>query len=209
MKPLTAKALRTADRFMTSSKTKVRVPRVLAEYTLSPEQLRDIRSKVKLKLMPQKGLGLVARAALPADTRVGIYGGKVFSAKDHGQLVKRGDTTGKYSVDFFTSPGQGGDKGRDDLIMEPGVGNGMQRRHANVLAAFINEPGVGQKPNVVWVRNYETNTMELWTTRPVAKGEELTACYGNSYARDYTTPCTAKPGAMHYIKKGWRKPRLL
>lgn len=209
MKSLTAKAVRATDRLMTSSKTRVRVSRVLAEYTLSTQQLRDIRSKVKLKLMPGKGLGLVARVALPANTRVGIYGGKVYTAKDHGHLVKRGATTGKYSVDFFTSPGANGSKGQEDLIMEPGVGDGMQRRHANVLAAFINEPGMGQIPNVVWVRNYETNTIELWTTKAVAKGEELTACYGDGYARDYSTPCTAKPGAMHYIKKGWHKPRQL
>jgi hypothetical protein len=180
-------------------------PAAVAELKLTPAQVREVGAKVALRALPGKGLGLVARRALRAHTRVGVYGGRVYPGAAHRRLVASGAVTGKYAIDFFAQ-GRGG-KVEDDLIMEPGAGDAMDRRHANVLAAYVNEPGAGQVPNVVWVRNYGAGTMELWTTRAVRRGEELTACYGTGYARDYATPCTARPGALHYLRPGMARPR--
>lgn len=202
-----AQMARLMDGVMSGRRGRVKAPRLLAEHRLTSEQVRDVAKKVALKHIPGKGLGLVARKALPAHTRVGVYGGKVFSAAEHQRLTDSGVTTGKYAVDFFRRTKDG--KVRDDYIMDPGVKNVMHPTHANVLAAFINEPAVGQVPNVVWVRNYKDGTMELWTTHAVPAGQELTACYGTDYERGYRTPCTSKPGYLHYVSPGMPHPKPL
>ena len=186
----------------------LKMPPALAVHRLTPAQLADVASKVKLATLPGKGLGLVARRDLPAHTRVGVYGGKVYSTAAHRRLSKDGATTGKYAVDFFQ---RGPDnQPKEGFTLEPGAGDGMHPTHANVLAAFINEPGRGQTPNVLWVRNYGTprERLELWTSRRVRRGEELTACYGSGYPRRYATPCTSKPGHLHYVDKTHRVPTL-
>lgn len=194
------------DRIMSGARGRARAPRVLAEERLTPEQLRDVGSKVALRALRGKGLGLVARRALKAHERVGVYAGKVFSAAEHARLTREGATTGKYAVDHFRTGADG--RTRSDYIMDPGAGagNAMHPDHANVLAAFINEPAQGQVPNCVWVRNHASGRMELWTARAVPKGAELTACYGTGYPRDYATPCTRVPGALHQLLPGQRVP---
>lgn len=202
-----AAAAALADALMSGARARVKLPTTpLAEHRLTPAQLRDVGSKVKLAAVPGKGLGLVARRDLPAHTRVGVYGGKVYPAARHRQLTDAGDTTGKYAADFYQKGPDG--KAKDGYIMDPGSGNGMHPSHANVLAAFINEPASGQSPNVVWVRNYAaaTERLELWTSKPVRRGDELTACYGGKYPRTYATPCTSKPGFMHYVNAARRTP---
>jgi len=184
---------------------RARAPKVLAEHRLTGTQVADVASKVVLRHIPGKGLGLVARRDLPANTRIGVYGGKVFTARAHERLAKSGATTGKYAVDFFRRDARG--RVRDGYIMEPGLGDGMHPRHANVLAAFINEPAEGQTPNVVWVRNLSDHVMELWTVAAVPKGAELTACYGDMYPRQYSTPCTRRPGVLHTWQRGMKAPK--
>lgn len=195
------------DRVMSGTRARVRAPKALAEHRLTTDQVRDVGSKVALRHIRGKGLGLVARRGLAAHTRIGVYGGKVYSSADHQRLTSRGVTSGKYAVDFYKRTRQG--RVRDQYVMDPGVGDVMAKKHANVLAAFINEPAQGQKASVVWVRNYPAHTLELWTTRAVRAGEELTACYGAEYARAYATPCTARPGVMHYIDSGMTAPKVL
>lgn len=208
-KQRTARMAALMDRLMSGGRGRLTgVPKPLTEHRLTQDQVRDVASKVSLKSIPGKGLGLVARKDLPAHTMIGVYGGKVYTTGQHAELTRKGATTGKYSVDFYKHTVDG--KVRDGYIMDPGAGagNAMHPTHANVLAAFINEPTMAQTPNVVWVRNYDANSMELYTTVPVRRGQELTACYGSDYPRKYKTPCTAKAssGALHYIRKGMKKP---
>ncbi len=183
------------------------LPPPLAEHRLTPAQIRDVASKVSLQRVPNKGMGLVAKRALPANTVVGVYGGKVYTADAHERLTSLGITTGKYAIDFYKlGPDR---RAREGYIMDPGAGDRMHPTHARVLAAYINEPAMGQTPNCVWVRNYETNTMEVRTTRAVRRGEELTTCYGDQYPRKYKTPCTRSPGALHVLKRGATRPTPL
>lgn len=158
---------------------------------------------MSLRTIPGKGLGLVARRDLPAHTIIGMYAGQVYRSQDHQRLVKNGLADAKYTIDFFKHMPDG----RVDAgyIMDPA--NEMKKKHSNVLAAFINEPSDRQRPNVVWVRNYDSNTMQLWTMRPVKKGEELTACYGAEYPRRYTTSCTRRPQFLHFYRRGMVRPQ--
>ena len=199
-----AQMARLMDRVMTGARGRVRAPKVLAEHRLTSDQIKDVGSKVSLRHIAGKGLGLVARRALPAHTRIGVYGGKVYTGKEHEHLTGSGATTGKYAIDFYKRSRDG--KARGGYIMDPGVGNVMHPTHSNVLAAFINEPASDQVPNVVWVRNYTSNTMELWTTRAVRAGDEVTVCYGTDYPRKYKTPCTSQPGFLHYVSQSVTRP---
>lgn len=201
-----ANAAKLLDGMMGAARVRVRRPRVLEERRLTSAEVRDVASKVSLRHVGGKGLGLVARRALPAHTRVGVYGGKVFGEREHQRLTDSGLTTGKYAVDFFRRSRGAGGGVREGYLMDPGAADGMHPRHANVLAAFINEPGAGQVPNTVWVRNYDEDVLELWTSGAVARGEELTVCYAAAYPRAYKTPCTSKPGVLHYWRRGMRVP---
>lgn len=206
-KRLLGAALRGADALLVGGRARVsNVPRALAEQRLTDDQMRDVASKVRLTSVPGKGLGLVSRVALPAWTRVGVYAGRLFGSRSHHKLKAMGVTTGKYSVDFYKKTRAGAV--RENYVLDPGAGDKLDPRHANVLAAFINEPAVGQKANVVWVRNYATGRMELWTKRSVRAGEELTACYGEDYPRTYKTPCTKSTDPLHYVSShGQRVPK--
>lgn len=198
---------RLMDGVMTGSKARVAgVPKGLVEHRLTSDEIADIGRKVKLVNVPGKGLGIVARKNLPVHTPVGTYGGTMYTSKMHEQLVKRGLTTGKYSVDHYRIGKDG--KVRDTYVMDPGsgAGNHMHPKHANVLAAFINEPSGTTQPNAVWVRNYNRGTLELWTTRAIAAGEELTVCYGDDYPRNYTTICKTRPGLLHRVGRGAKVP---
>lgn len=198
-------AARLMDGLMSGARARRRAPNVLAEHKLTGEQVRDVGSKVALRAIPGKGLGLVARRNLPAHTRIGVYGGKLFTAREHQKVTDSGLSTGKYAVDFYRRDRRG--RVRDQYVLDPGSGNRMHPTHANVLAAFINEPAATQTPNAIWVRNYTDGTLELWTTAAVPKGRELTVCYGADYARDYKTPCTRTPGLLHYWRRGMRAPK--
>lgn len=173
----------------------------IAERRLTPGQLKDVASKVVLDRIRGKGLGLVARTTLRPHTRVGIYGGKLYTKAQHAKLKG----WGKYSIDYWKKTAGGALRG--GYVMDPG------NNPSQVLAAYINEPGGTQLPNSVWVRNDSTGGMELWTVRAVSAGEELTACYGDAYPREYATTCTSvAAGAaahLHHLPRGSRRPREL
>lgn len=179
----------------TPARVRVRAPKVLSSRRLTDAEMADVSSKVRLASVPGKGLGLVARKALKKGTRIGVYGGEVFGAAEHRRLVSRGMTTGKYAVLHY-SPTSRGSGLRGGYVMDPAV-NGHDT-HANVLAAFINEPAEGEDANTVWAFR-KGGSQELWTTRDVAPGEELTACYGTSYKRAYKTSCTRRPGVAYRV----------
>lgn len=154
---------------------------------VSDRNASTLAQRVALRRIPGKGLGLLARRDMPAHTRVGVYGGDFLSKKQKAS---------KYAVHL------------DDKTLDPGrTARDVMRRR--VVAAFINEPGPGVAPNAQWVRNFGRGTMELWTTRRVRRGEELTSCYGADYARKYQTSCTKRRDVMQYVKPGMRAPRTL
>lgn len=181
----------------------------MAEHHVRGRTLRDLASKARLARVPGKGLGLIARRDLAPHTRVGVYGGKVYTAAQHRRMLADGVTTGKYAIDFYARGPRGGV--RDGYIMDPGLGDGVHPSHRKLLAPFINEPGPDEEPNVVWVRNYSVprGQMELRTTRHVRRGQELLACYGSSYPRTYRTSCVRRPGFLHYVSSEHRVPRLV
>lgn len=169
--------------------------------------------RVKLAPVAGKGVGVVATGDLPAWTFIAAYPGRVLTAAQYDHRVRRGLTTPAYAVEYF-SPGH---------VLDPGGPNGtLLPAYRTALAPRINEPGPGQRPNVVWVWNFPARRIDMWTFRPVRAGHELTVCYGTSgdYPRSYCTPCaiatasataTSRPApiepVVHVIRRAGEVPR--
>lgn len=160
-----------------------------------------------------KGMGVVAIRDLQPYTRITRYPGALRMYDDFQARVARGLTTGRYAISFFGVTATG-DLALDRVI-DPGAGGDrLAARYAASLGPRVNEPGTGGVPNLVWVWNVPSYSLELWTgASPVAKNAELTVCYGmeGGYERSYTTPCT-QPGTepeLHVVLKRGEKPRPL
>ena len=163
-----------------------------------------------------KGLGVVATRDIAPFTFVAEYPGHRMSRRQFDLRAAAGKTTGRYAVAHYSVDS----RGRLDLdhVVDPGISRGrLSARHAGRLGPRINEPGCGHRggaPNLVWVWNVPDYRVELWTgPRRVAKGAELTACYGTSggYRRTYCTPCTdsAVEPPLHVILRAGDRPAPL
>jgi hypothetical protein len=164
--------------------------------------------------MAGKGLGVVARRAMPALTMVAPYPGELLTTAQYDRRLAAGLTSGTYAISFYKP-----DRNmalRTNYIVDPGApGGGLLPEYAASAAPRVNEPDAGGAPNTVWVWNLPRHRLELWTARAVARGEELTVCYGNSggYRRAYRTACFAPGGAragvepeLHVVTAPRRRP---
>ena len=136
-----------------------------------------------------KGRGVVAVRALPAMTLIGPYPGERRTAAQFAD----GGGHGKFAVDFFR-PGAGG-RLLTRYVIDPGDGaGGLAPRFAHAVTPLVNEPGPGERPNLVWAWNLPKYRLEMWTLRAVRPGEELTVCYGTGggYRRGYATSCVSR-----------------
>ena len=152
------------------------------------------RSAVAIVSVPRKGLGVVATRAIPAWRCVASYPGKLYATDVYARRLRAGLTNGFYAVEFVKLDRLRG-RLRRGYVIDPGApGGGVLPDYARAPALRINEPSRGQVPNVAWVWNLPRGTLEFWTTRDVAAGEELLACYGvdGGYQRGYCTPCTGR-----------------
>lgn len=142
--------------------------------------------------MPAKGgMGVVAARDLGARVLIGPYPGRRLTLAAHAGRMASRVTDGKYAVAFFKLDRAG--TPRTNYVVDPGDARGrLLPEFDRAVTPLVNEPGAGA-PNLVWAWNLPKGRMEMWTARPVRKGEELTACYGTGggYERDYRTACTA------------------
>lgn len=167
---------------------------------VEPAERRRAAGTATLRRMRGRGVGVVAERDLPARRFVATYPGQRYSNEEYELRRARGETDGTYAIEFWR-PGR---RGVPDnaYVLDPGArpardGRGPQvlPRFAAALAPRVNEPGLGGRPNLMWVWNLPRYRLELWTARRAAAGEELTACYGTSggYQRGYDTVCAAPP----------------
>lgn len=178
-----------------------------ARYTVAntAADRRKTAEHARVRAMASKGgQGVVARRDIPAHTLIAPYPGARYTLAEYQKRLTAGLTTGKYAIAFYKP-----DKtstARTNYIIDPeGPDGRLLPELAGSAGPLVNEPGPGTGPNLIWVWNLPKYRLELWTARPVAKGEELTACYGNSgdYPRDYSTSCAAPGG-----RRAAREPEL-
>lgn len=161
------------------------------EVTPTDEDVANAVALVAVKKVKGKGLGVVARKDIPAHTLLGPYPGKRYTSEEHQRRKRAGVATDEYATDFWTAPV--GEDISEDFVLDPMDRDVLQPEY-EFVTPYVNEPGVGQAPNMVWVWNFPRYRLEMWTSRPVRKGEELTICYGAAYRRrGYRTGCS-KPG---------------
>lgn len=166
---------------------------------------------VRAAPVPNKGMGVIATQALTAGTYVGTYPGRLYTLDSYAARLDSGRTTSKFAVDFY-KPGASG-KARDGYVLDPGNGQGeIKQKYAGFVAPLVNEPGPRELPNLVWVWNLPSHTLEFWTSRHVAAGAELLACYGTEgeYPREYCTSCVSRRRSveqpLHVILRPWASP---
>lgn len=162
-------------------------PRIV---TPTPHDLTHQQARFALKRVKGKGTGVVATRDSPAWTPIGPYPGLVYTADDHARLVDAGVTDYEYAVEFWDS--KPGGAITETMILDPRLRGDFVEGMLPSVTPFINEPAKKQRPNAAWVWNFERHRVELWTSRAVRQGEEVTICYGSAYNRSYPTACTAK-----------------
>lgn len=133
-----------------------------------------------------KGWGVVARRDIPRWTMIGPYPGMTCSIEDHMQLKERGVADDEYAIEFWKS--RPGKKIKETMIVNPKFYGTISDRF-ECVTPFVNEPDADKTPNLAWVWNFPRRRVEMWTARPVKKGQELTICYGQYYHRGYKSSC--------------------
>lgn len=154
-----------------------------------------------------KGRGVVALRDVPAWTCLGPYPGAVRTLQAHERLKARGRASDAYAVQFWDS--RPGGRIDDTLVIDPAVGGRLAAPYRHAAAAYVNEPAGRQRPNAAWTWNFPRHRVELWTTRPLKRGEEVCAWYGDAYDRGYAVPAAAESpprlavGYRHPLPRPW------
>jgi len=116
------------------------------------------------------GIGVVAVAAIPAYTVVGVYPG--YEDPLSGEQVKLGRPSPKYSlVDLNCA----------------NYYNSVFTEFQQTFTPFVNEPNESEKSNCAWIQEpvRPVGRLSIMTVRDIAPGEELLIGYGPLYPRDY------------------------
>lgn len=175
---------------------------------LSAGDVSRSRQLVRVDTVPVKGKSLVARRDIPAWTMIGAYPGTRYTLQRFVKRREQGLTDGKFGVDFWKASGATGALSTK-YVIDPGDATGtLLPEFANAVAPLVNEPDPGQAPSLVWVWNVPKYRIEMWSSKPIRAGEELTICYGDGYPRGYATGCT-RAGVepyLHAIAAGRAKP---
>jgi len=184
--------------------------RAIATVDVTPSDRAHARRLVTVVRMGAKGTGLVAKRDLPAFTALGPYPGELLTSRQHAKRRDAGLTDSKFAVDYWRPNANGV---RSGYVIDPGTAAGtLHPRFSAAVAPLVNEPGLKGTPNVIWIWNLPKDRLELWTSRAVRQGEELTVCYGTDggYARSYRTACVARQGQvepeLHVITRPRAKP---
>jgi len=90
------------------------------------------------------------------------------------------------------------DKLADHYIIDPTDEHGFIQNYMYMYA--VNEPSEDKHYNAAFIENHDKNTIELWSLTDIHSGEEITACYGGLYKRDYKTWCNNNRITNGYIE---------
>ena len=174
--------------------------KVLEEHKINGSELALIRKNVYVDNVHGKGKGVRAKKMLQPWSYVGSLAGSVYDYDEWEAMQDRGSITGNYGMDL-----------PDDKIVDievpmdqPGSPR-LQRKHEHAVAHRINEPGPRQRVSAAFVLNHATRSdaprMDVYTTRKVPKGREITIHYGDLYEpirREHGYPAPKEDAAPTY-----------
>ena len=140
----------------------------------APKEHRITRDEIKVGTGPGKGLGLIATADLPRNSRL-PYHGALIDQKTYDNFERRNKRhPEKKYIDYIMNtslPGQYVDAHPRRLNSEEFFGS------------RVNEPGPGETANMI-IR-YEKHWPVLVSVKKITAGQELLLHYGPSYDRLY------------------------
>lgn len=135
---------------------------------------------------PIQGVGLLARAAVPAGTIVSRIGGRLVSSRVLDEMLARAAGSGRGYVDTITVD-------QDvHLVLPPGTPNGRGNHSCD--------------PNLWWIDGYT-----LGARRNIAAGEEVTNDYATSTGEEaFTMDCCCASALCRGVISGrdWRRTDL-
>ena len=156
------------------------------------QNLADGDDRVRVGLVTDKELGVYAKTDIPRNTVVACWKMRVYE--------QQGRENSNYAVALGNRP-YVADVDESVCLKAP-------RGEPAGVGFLLNEPAIGKKPNC---RNFfasgdhttyvagDVVTMELHTTRAVAKGDELTWDYGPDFLRDYPSRYTKQRTSPRWV----------
>lgn len=151
--------------------------------------------KVTIKSHPKKRVGLFATKHIKKNNVIAYYRMTVYKIDGF-----KSQTKNMYTFTVLTPKGNPSRTLIGDLSLESLP---PPCRNIPYWAYFSNEPSFDEDDNAYIDMNTEeiyrtrkklnpgdTITYKLRASRNIKKGEEILWCYGDSYDRDYLTPCT-------------------
>jgi hypothetical protein len=170
---------------------------------------------IEVANVPGKGRGVVAARNIQAMRFLGTYPGHIFTKAQHDAGVARGELALTYMWQFWDILPDGTvseDARLDPAVVDPRTGTArMAPQFAGAVLPFVNEPSAPPRlartaaANAAWVYNLPGRSIDLWSTRGIRKGEEVTACYGEGYERNYKHTCT-RQDTMRVIRREGDEP---
>lgn len=120
-----------------------------------------------------KGMGVFARRDIPRGIRVAVFPG----------WVTKGDTSSYAWNTFRIMPNKTVQEVSIDVANPRDVHPTVDPIFAHYVGPRVNEPDQGKTYNLDVVYNFTKNppTVEYWSAKKIAKDEELTVCYGDTY----------------------------
>jgi hypothetical protein len=120
------------------------------------------------------GRGVYTMFAIPANTVIDLYHGRLLTPAQYGRLSKRQQV---YGLEIC------GADGRTYIIDPTTSRSGRLRTDARM--ALVNEPAYGQRANCRCLPVPNQAAAQIVTARRIAPFTELSFHYGNSYERSY------------------------
>lgn len=155
----------------------------------SPHEMRSTATVFEVKPSKVGGLGVFARSSVRPYTFVGTYPGMVYKEDEFERMAAQNPAFSTYAVQFFRG-GSSIKTANTRWLITPGNARGtILPEFKGAITPFVNEPPPGKLANVIWVWNFATNTVEMFTNTYMRAGQELFVCYGQNYARSYPANC--------------------
>lgn len=153
----------------------------------------------------KKGRGCFTVTAIPKKTFVGVYPGIICNEKQLSMKLGGMSFDAQERVQQYLVQSRIHSTTKSNCYIDP-TNTTTGHIHASFAdnpILYINEPSVGEITNVYHIWNYDTDRLEIWTSRDIPQSAELLVSYGTSYMRQYETSASAAaPNQTCIIRDG-------